>query len=98
MAYRIASKLTFTPAWGAMNADERMTEQVAALEIVAANGGEFEGQWVLWTDGVLLSIVNYPDLDSSVRSEMAISARGAFELSSQSALSLDEITALGPDA
>jgi len=96
MAYRIASKLTFSPAWGAMDAEERLAEQVAAIEIVAANGGAFEGQWVLWSDGVLLSIVSYPDLESSVRSEMAIQARGAFELSSQSALTLEEITALQP--
>jgi hypothetical protein len=93
MSYRIASKLTFTPAWGAMNQDERLAEQVAALELVAKYGGVIEGQWVLWTDSVLFSIVTYPDVESVAKSEMAIGARGAFVLSSQSAMTLDEIIA-----
>lgn len=91
MAYRSASKLTFTPAWGEMNEDQRAKEQAAAYEIVAKYGGNIEGQWVLWTDGVLLSVVTYPDQASAVKAELAITSRGAFDLQGQSAFSLDEI-------
>jgi uncharacterized protein with GYD domain len=91
MSYLNASKLTFTPAWGAMSADDRLAEQVAALELVAKYGGKIEGQWILWSDGVLLSITTYPDMASSMKAELAIGQRGAFLLQSQPALTLDEI-------
>lgn len=91
MAYRGASKLTFTPAWADMSEEERQAEQVAAMEIVAKYGGKQEGQWVLWSDQVLLSITSYPDQESAIKSQMAIVARGAFELQSQTALTLDEM-------
>ena len=91
MAYRVASKLTFSAAWANMKEDERLSEQVAALEVVAKYGGTIESQHVLWSDGVLLSIASYPDQASSVKSEMAITARGAFVLQSQPAFTLDEI-------
>lgn len=94
MAYRSASKLTFTPAWAGMTPDQRQAEQVAAMEIVAKFGGENEGQWWLWSDGALLSITSYPDEASGMKSLMAIVARGAFELQSQTALSLEEIAGL----
>jgi uncharacterized protein with GYD domain len=94
MTYRSASKLTFTPAWADMTPEQRMAEQVAAVEIVAKYGGEQEGQWWLWTDQVLLSITSYPDQASSMKSQMAILARGAFELQGQSALSLAEVMEL----
>jgi uncharacterized protein with GYD domain len=91
MAYRGASKLTFTPAWADMSEEERQAEQVAAMEIVAKYGGEQEGQWVLWSDQVLFTITRYPDQESAIKSQMAIVARGAFELQSQTALTLDEM-------
>jgi uncharacterized protein with GYD domain len=91
MSYTNASKLTFTPAWGTMSQDERLAEQTAAVELVSKYGGKIEHQWVLWSDGVLLSITTYPDLASSVKAEMAIVARGAFLLQSQAALTLDEV-------
>lgn len=91
MAYRGASKLTFTSAWANMTEEERQAEQVAAMEIVAKYGGEQEGQWILWSDGVLLTITKYPDQASAIKSQMAIVARGAFELQGQTALTLDEM-------
>jgi uncharacterized protein with GYD domain len=74
-----------------MSAEERLAEQAAALDLVAKYGGEIEGQWILWSDGVLLSITTYPDMASSMKAELAIGARGAFQLQSQPALTLDEI-------
>lgn len=97
MTYRSASKLTFAPAWAGMTPDERLGEQVAAMEIVAKYGGESEGQWWLWTDQVLLSITSYPDEASGMKALMAIGARGAFELVGQTALSLEEISGLQAD-
>ena len=94
MAYRSASKLTFAPAWADMTPDQRLAEQVAAMEIVAKFGGENEGQWWLWSDGALLSVTKYPDEASGMRALMAIVARGAFELQSQTALTLEEIAGL----
>jgi hypothetical protein len=91
MGYLNASKLTFTPAWGSMSEEQRLAEQTAALDLVSKYGGKIEGQWVLWSDGVLLSITSYPDLASSVKAEMAVVARGAFLLQSQAALTLDEV-------
>jgi uncharacterized protein with GYD domain len=77
-----------------MTPDQRLAEQVAAMEIVAKFGGENEGQWWLWTDRALLSITSYPDEASGMKALMAIVARGAFELQSQTALSLEEIAGL----
>jgi uncharacterized protein with GYD domain len=94
MAYRSASKLTFSPAWQSMNADQRAAEQVAAIELIAKYGGELEGQWWLWTDQVLLSITKYPDEASHMKASAAIGARGAFQLVSQTALTLDEIAGI----
>lgn len=91
MSYLNASKLTFTPAWGSMSEEQRLVEQTAALELVTKYGGKVEGQWVLWSDGVLLSITTYPDQASSMKAELAIGARGAFLLQSQPALTLDEV-------
>lgn len=94
MAYRSASKLTFTPAWADMTPDQRLAEQVAAMEIVAKFGGENEGQWWLWSDQVLLSVTRYPDEASGMKALMAIVNRGAFELQGQTALTLEEIAGL----
>lgn len=74
-----------------MTPDQRLAEQAAALELVAKYGGKVQHQWVLWSDGVLLSITTYPDLASSVKAELAIGARGVFVLQSQAALTLDEV-------
>lgn len=91
MSYRIASKLTFTPKWAGMSEDERMAEQIAAVDIVARYGGTIDCQYVLSSDMVLLSIVTYPDLPSHAKAEMAITDRGAFALQSQPAYTLDEV-------
>ena len=56
-----------------------------------ADGGEQEGQWILWSDQVLLTITKYPDQASAIKAQMAIVARGAFELQGQTALSMDEM-------
>lgn len=74
-----------------MSEEQRQAEQVAAFEIVAKYGGTIEGQWVLWSDGVFLSITSYPDEASAVKSQLAIVARGAFALQGQSAFTLEEI-------
>ena len=89
MAYRIASKLTFTDLYNRMTDEEQLAEQVAALELVAKNGGTIEAQYVLWGDAAVLSIVNYPDQQAAVRSELQILARRAFELSSQPAFTVE---------
>lgn len=91
MTYVSASKLTFTPKWADMSEDERMAEQVAALDIVSKYGGEMKAQYVLWTDNCLLSIVDYPDETSAFKTELAIQRRGAFILQQQRALPLDEL-------
>ena len=91
MAYRTASKLTLTPAWADMNEDQRLAEQSAALDTVAKYGGHIEAQWVLWSDQVFLSIITYPDQESAVKAQMAVVARGAFALQSQSAFTLEEV-------
>lgn len=40
---------------------------------------------------MLLTITMYPDQESAIKAQMAIVARGAFELQGQTALSLDEM-------
>ena len=95
MAHLSASKLTFTPAWDAMNDDEQTAEQVAALGIVATCGGEIKAQYVLTTDSCLFSVIEYPNEDAALKSASAISRRGAFVLETQRAVSLDEF--LGMD-
>jgi uncharacterized protein with GYD domain len=95
MAHLSASKLTFTPAWDAMNDDDRTAEQVAALGIVAACGGVVKAQYVLTTDSCLLSVIEYPNEDAALKSASAISRRGAFVLKTQRAVALDEF--LGMD-
>lgn len=98
MSYRIASKLTFTDLYNRMTEEEQMTEQVAALDLVARNGGTIEAQYVLWGDSVVFSIVNYPDQQSAVRCELQIMQRRAFELQSQPALTVEEIVQLQAEA
>jgi uncharacterized protein with GYD domain len=91
MSYRSATKLTFTPRFADLSEEQRMAEQVAAYEIVAKYGGQFEAQFVLLTDQVFLAVVSYPDEESSIKSHMAIQARGIYELHSQRALTLEEL-------
>ena len=98
MPYRIASQLTFTDTYNRMTDEEQLAEQVAALEIVANNGGTIDAQYVLWTDGVILSVVTFPDQAACVRCELQISLRRAFELRSQAALTVDEVVALQAEA
>ena len=98
MSYRIASKLTFTDLYNRMTDEEQLAEQVAALDFVAKNGGTIEAQYVLWGDAAVLSIVNYPDQQAAVRSELQILARRAFELSSQPAFTVEEVVQLQAEA
>ena len=89
MAHLSASKLTFTPKWDEMNDDERAGEQAAAFEIVAKCGGSIKSQYLLVSDGCLLSITEYPDEKVALKSAAAIGRRGAFVLQTQTALPLD---------
>jgi uncharacterized protein with GYD domain len=98
MPYRIASTLTFTDTYTRMTDEEQMAEQVAALEIVANNGGTIEAQYALWTDGAVLSVVNFPDQQACIRCELQITQRGAFQLRSQAALTIDEVMTLNAEA
>ena len=98
MPYRIASQLTFTDTYNRLTPDEQLAEQAAALEIVANNGGAIEAQYVLWTDGAVLSIVTFPDQQACYRCEMQITQRGCFVLRSQSALTLEETLTLVTEA
>jgi uncharacterized protein with GYD domain len=98
MSYLSASKLTFSQKWEDMNEDERLAEQVAALDIVSKYGGEIKAQYVLWTDGCLLSVIDYADETSALKAEMAISRRGAFVLQQQRALPLEDVMAWEDEA
>ena len=91
MSYLSASKLTFAPKWGDMSEEERLAEQMAALDIVSKYGGEIKAQFVLWTDACLFSVVDYPDETSALKSQSAITRRGAFVLQGQRALPLEEV-------
>jgi hypothetical protein len=98
MSYRIASKLTFTDLYSSMTEEEQLAEQVAALEIVAANGGTIDAQYVLWSDAVVLSVVTFPDQQACYRCEMQIASRRAFVLQSQAALTIEELVTLQAEA
>ena len=98
MTYRSATKLTFTPKYAELSEEQRLTEQVAAYEIVSKYGGDFESQFVLLTDQVFLAVVSYPDEEASIKSHIAIQARGAYELHSQRALTLEEMMQLQAEA
>ena len=89
MTHLSASKLTFSPAWDAMNDEDRTAEQVAAIGIVAACGGETKAQYVLTTDSCLFSVTEYPNEDAALKSALAITRRGAFVLETQRAVPLD---------
>ena len=91
MSYLSASKLTFSPKWADMSDDDRLVEQVAAVGIVGKFGGEIKSQHVLWSDNALLAITEYPDEVSAMKSQLAIQRRGAFVLSSQRAVPLDDL-------
>jgi hypothetical protein len=90
MGHLSASKLTFSPAYDAMNDDDRMAEQVAALGIVAACGGEVKAQYILTTETCLFSVIEYPNEDAALKSASAIGRRGAFVLHVQRAVTLDD--------
>ena len=91
MGHLSATKLTFSPKWDDMDDDERLAEQVAAVEIVSKCGGQIQSQHVLWTDNCLLVLTEYPDEVSAYKSQLAIQRRGAFVLSSQRAVPLDDL-------
>jgi uncharacterized protein with GYD domain len=90
MSHLSASKLTFKDSWLAMTAEQQLAEQIAALEIVAACGGEVRAQYLLTTDECLFSVVEYPDEDAALKSAAAIGARGVFVLSTQRAVTLEQ--------
>jgi uncharacterized protein with GYD domain len=98
MSYLSASKLTFSPKWADMNEDERLAEQVAALDIVSKYGGEIKAQYVLWSDNCLFSVIDYADETSALKSELAIGRRGAFVLQQQRALPLEDVIAWQDEA
>jgi hypothetical protein len=91
MSHLSATKLTFSPKWATMDDDERLAEQVAAIEIVSKCGGEIKSQHVLWSDNCLFVITDYPDEISAFKSQQAIARRGAFVLESQRAVPLDDV-------
>jgi len=91
MTHLSASKLTFSPKWADMNDDDRLVEQVAALEIVTKYGGEVKAQYVLLSDNCLLSVIDYPDETAAIKSALAVERRGAFVVQQQTALTLDEV-------
>ncbi len=90
MTHCVATKVTFTEAYLDMSEEQRLAEQTAAYEIVAKHGGELKGQWVLMSEGALLTIVEYPDEQSSIKSQIAIATRRAFQLQTQRAMPLEE--------
>jgi len=72
-----------------MNDEERTAEQVAAIAIVTACGGETKAQYVLATDAYLFSVTEYPNEDAALKSALAIARRGAFVLETQRAVTLE---------
>ena len=90
MSYLSATKLSFSPKWADMSEDERLTEQIAAVEIVGKFGGEIKSQHVLPTESALFVLTEYPDEAAALKSQLAITRRGAFVLASQRAIPLDE--------
>ena len=91
MTHLSASKLTFSPKWADMDDDARLAEQVAALGIVAKYGGETKAQFALAADACLFSVIDYPDEISAIKAALAIERRGAFVITQQSAIPLDEL-------
>jgi len=91
MSYTVAAKVTFTPKWSELSDDEQLAEQVAAYEIVSKYGGEIKSQYALWTEGALQTIVEYADEESSFKAELAIQRRGAFIISAQRAVPLEDL-------
>jgi uncharacterized protein with GYD domain len=73
-----------------MNDDDQTAEQVAALGIVAACGGEVKAQYVLTTEACLFSVIEYPNEDAALKSANAIIRRGAFQIQIQRAVTLDD--------
>lgn len=90
MTYRVATTVVVTPEFNRMTADEQMSEQLAAYEIVAKNGGEIEAQVVIPAKQELLVIATYPDATSSIKSHLQVQARGAFVLHAEPAYSLED--------
>jgi uncharacterized protein with GYD domain len=90
MSHLSASKLTFKDSWIALSEADQLAEQVAALEIVAACGGEMRAQYILTGEGCLFSLVEYPNEDAALKSSAAIGQRGYFDLTTQRAVTLDD--------
>jgi uncharacterized protein with GYD domain len=88
--HRTATRVTFTDAYEAMDRAHQMTEQMAAYEIVAKHGGEIEAQYVLMSEGCVLTVAAYPDERASVKAHMEIQQRGGFRLQAQSAYTVEE--------
>ena len=90
MSHLSASRLTFKDSWGEMSEADQLAEQVAALEIVAACGGEVKAQYLLTGEECLFSVVEYPNEDAALKSAAAIGLRGVFTLTTQRAITIDE--------
>jgi uncharacterized protein with GYD domain len=88
--HRTATRVTFTDAYESMDRAHQMTEQMAAYEIVGNHGGQIESQYVLLSEGCVLTVATYPDERASVKAHMEIQRRGAFRLQAQSAYTVEE--------
>jgi uncharacterized protein with GYD domain len=97
MTHLSASKLTFKDSWSALSEADQLAEQVAALNIVAACGGEVKAQYLLTTDECLFSVVEYPNEDAALKSAAAIGQRGFFVLSTQRAVTLDQYLSMADE-
>ena len=98
MSYVSVTKISLTAKWADLSEDQRMAEQVAALETVAKHGGEMQGIWALPAEGTALAIATYPDERSSAKAVAALNNRGTYDLLSQRAWPLDEWLQLSSEA
>ncbi|HEX4978916.1 MAG TPA: hypothetical protein VFV35_02515 [Acidimicrobiales bacterium] len=94
MTYRVVTTTTFTDAYWRMTKEEQDAELVAALDIVARNGGTIESMLALPDSRSAQTIGSFPDEASTRKAELQIEARGAFILQPQRAYPLDEWQAL----
>lgn len=90
LSYRVVTRVTFTPEFSRLTEEEQTNEQIAAMEIVARNGGTFESIVVLPGEQTALTTVVYQDEESSLKSHIQIQARGAYNLQPSRAYTLEE--------
>lgn len=94
MSYRVVTTLTFTPEFLKLPEEEQMNEQIAAMEIVARNGGTFEAIIVVPSTHSSLVTAVYPDEQASLKAHLQVEARGAYHLAPQRAYTLEEWQAI----